>query len=296
MDFLSAIGGFTLLGVGLLTMLGYVLLVLVAYIAIRIGRNCVNKAFDKLIARRKDAGDPANVTLLGFARHAVMIGLYFAVAAIVVSNIPVLNDGVNKLLAASGVLALVLGVASQQALGAIASGVMILFFKPFVVGNVVNVISAGVIGSVEEISLNHTVLKTIENKRVIIPNSTMSTAIVENFDYGDQRVCLAMDIGITYESDAKLALRLLGETVGKHASFLDTRTDEQKANGAPLVTTRVSQLADSAVVLTALLWGADNASVIGMRFDLMLELKEVFTAQGVDLAYPHVVVVQKEGK
>lgn len=284
---------FVILATSGMTILGYIVLVVAAWICIRLAKKAINAAFDKLVDRFRAAGDSANVTLLGFGRHAAMIGMYFAAAAIVVSNIPVLNDGVNKLLAASGVIALVLGVASQQALGAVASGIMILFFKPFTVGNVVNVVSVGVVGTVEEISLNHTVLKTIENKRVIIPNSTMSTAVVENFDYEDKRVCLAMDIGITYESDAAYALQLLQEVVGKHESYLDTRTEQQKFDGMPLVKAFVFELADSAVVLRTMLWGADNATVIGMRSALMLQVKQEFDAKGVDLAYPHIVVVQK---
>ena len=188
--------------------------------------------------------------------------IYFAAFAIIVSSIPALNQAMTKLLAAGGVLAVVFGLAGQEALGSIASGMMILAFRPFVIGDVVNVVSQGVAGTVEEISLRHTVLRTIENKRVIIPNSTMNAAIVENADYGDKNVCLTLDIGITYESDVDQALAVLADEVGAHPDYLDLRTEEAKANGAPRVTVRVNELADSAVVLRALLWGK------GQRHDL----------------------------
>ena len=170
---------------------------------------------------------------------------------------------------------------------------MILVFKPFVIGDVVNVISQGVTGTVEDITLRHTVLRTIENKRIIIPNSTMNTSIVENADYGDKNVCLTMDVGITYESDLDRALSLLAEVVAEHPDYLDRRTQEEQEKGVPKVVVRVSELADSAVVLRALLWGKDNATTFSMRADLLRRIKKRFDKEGIDLAYPHLVVVSK---
>ncbi|MDQ9750133.1 mechanosensitive ion channel, partial [Acinetobacter baumannii] len=81
---------------------------------------------------------------------------------VIVTNIPVLQDGMKTLFAAGGVLAVVLGFASQEVLGSVAAGVMILISKPFAIGDVVNVISEGVMGTVEDITMHHTVLRTME--------------------------------------------------------------------------------------------------------------------------------------
>lgn len=262
-------------------------ILLIAIYAVRM----VNRLFQKTIDRLKAAKNP-NVAVFAFLRYVALAVVYFVAFSSVISAIPVLDTLMTKLLAAGGVLAVVLGVAAQEALGSIASGVMILFFKPFIIGDVLNVVSVGVTGTVEDITLRHTVLKTAENKRVIIPNSTMNGAVVENFDYAEKQVCLMLDVGVTYESDMEKALAILADEVGKHPSYLDVRTAEQKAAGQPLVTVRVQELADSAVVLRALLWGTDNGTAFGMKCDLLRSVKNRFDAEGVEFAYPHVQIVR----
>ncbi|MBS5146026.1 MAG: mechanosensitive ion channel family protein [Butyricicoccus pullicaecorum] len=271
---------------------GKVLLITITILVTMIAVKLINRAFNQMIAKMKQSNQ-SGATLAAFLRYPILFIVYFSAIAVIVSGIPMLNDAVTKLMAAGGVLAVVFGVASQEALGSVASGIMILVFKPFVIGDVVNVISQGVTGTVEDITLRHTVLRTIENKRIIVPNSTMNTSIVENADYGDKNVCLTMDVGITYESDLDRALALLAEVVGEHPDYLDRRTPEEQDKGNPKVVVRVSELADSAVILRALLWGKDNATTFAMRADLLRHIKKRFDKEGIDLAYPHLVVVSK---
>ncbi|MBQ8144561.1 MAG: mechanosensitive ion channel family protein [Butyricicoccus sp.] len=267
------------------------IVVVLVLIGAKIVLNIVRKGFRKTIDRMNAEKNP-NAMLVNFAQYAVIALIYFGAFSIIVSNIPALDAGITKLMAAGGVVAVVVGVAGQDALSSVAAGMMILVFRPFVVGDVVNVLSAGVAGTVEDINLRHTVLRTWENKRIIVPNSTMSGAIIENFDYGEKTVCLSMDVGITYETDLDRALEVLAEVVGAHPSYLDQRTEEDKANGVPKVPVRVQELGDSAVVLRAMLWGEDNGTTAGMRFDLQRQVKKAFDENGIEMAYPHLVVVQ----
>lgn len=271
------------------------LIVILVLIGAKIILSVVRKGFRKTIDRMNANKDP-NAMLVNFAQYAVIALVYFGAFSVIVSNIPALDAGITKLMAAGGVVAVVVGVAGQDALASVAAGVMILFFRPFVIGDVVNVLSAGVCGTVEDINLRHTVLRTWENKRIIVPNSTMSGAVIENFDYGEKSVCLSMDVGITYETNLDRALEVLAEVVGAHPNYLDQRTEEDKANGVPKVPVRVQELGDSAVILRALLWGKDNGTTAGMRFDLQRDVKKAFDAQGIDMAYPHLVVVQDKAK
>ncbi len=265
-----------------------VLILLIGMIIVKI----INRAFARSVRKLKDARSP-NASVMAFLRYVVVAGAYFVIFSSVVAVVPVLSSILTTLLATGGVLALVAGVAAQEALGSIASGVMILVFKPFIIGDVLRVPSLDITGTVEDITLRHTVLKTVENKCVIIPNSTMNGAVVENFDYGEKRVCLMLDIGITYESDTEKALAILAEEVAAHPDYLDTRTPEQKAEDKPLVTVRVQELADSAVILRALLWGVDNGIAFGMRCDLLRSLKARFDKEGISFAYPHIHIVQE---
>lgn len=204
-----------------------------------------------------------------------------------------MSAGVNKVLAAGGILAVIGGLAAQEALGSVVSGLMILAFKPFVIGDVVRCVDTNISGVIEEITLRHTAIRTYENKRVIVPNSVMNSAIVENADYADSRVCVFLEVGVTYESNVQLAKQLLAETVAAQPDYLDVRTPDQKAEGVPEVQVVVLALADSAVTLRASLWARDNATAFSLKCAVQEEILQVYERAGVEIAYPHVTVLQK---
>ena len=174
------------------------------------------------------------------------------------------------------------------------SGVMILAFKPFKMGDVVRYVDNDITGCVEEITLHHTAVRTFENKRVIIPNSKMNSAIIENADYADSKVCVFLTVGITYESDLKKAKELLAREVRKQPAFLDIRTEQQKKDGVPDVPVVMLELADSAVVLRASLWAKDNATAFALKCAVLEGIKLTYDAEGIDIAYPHMQVVKSE--
>ena len=216
-----------------------------------------------------------------------------SVLGVLSSTIGAVQDILNKLLAAGGIITVVAGLASQEALGSMVSGIMILVFKPFTLGDVVRYVDNDISGVVEEITVHHTTIRTWENKRVIVPNSKMNSAIIENADYADSKVCVFLDIGITYESDIERAKDLLSAEIEKHPSFFDYRTVDDRMNGAPPVVVRVVELADSAVVLRAWLWARDNGTAAVMKSDLLQSVKGAYDRAGIDIAYPHLVVVNK---
>lgn len=262
--------------------------ILLMVVAVRL----TNRFFRRTVQKMLDAGNPA-ATICSYLRYFALAAIYFTAFAVIVSNIPPLAAGMNKLFAAGGVLAVVIGFASQQAMGSVVSGFMILTFKPFVIGDVVNVVSSGVSGTVEEITLRHTIIRTIENKRVIIPNDTMNSAIIENANHTENKVCLMVDVGITYESDIAHAMQIMREEIVGHPDYFDNRTAAERQAGAPPVVIRVQELADSAVIIRAQLWARDNGTAFAMRSDLLKSIKERCEREGVDIAYPHLVVVGK---
>ena len=108
----------------------------------------VNRVLLRLIDRQKQVNS-GTATILAFCRYLAIAAIYFAGFAVIVSNIPALSAGMNKLMAAGGVLAVVGGLASQEALGSIVSGLMILAFKPFVIGDVVRCVDNNISGVIE---------------------------------------------------------------------------------------------------------------------------------------------------
>ena len=253
----------------------------------------VNRILLRLIDRQKQVNS-GTATILAFCRYLAIAAVYFAGFAVIVSNIPALSAGMNKLMAAGGVLAVVGGLASQEALGSIVSGLMILAFKPFVIGDVVRCVDNNISGVIEEITLRHTAIRTYENKRVIVPNSVMNSSIIENADYGDSRVCSFLEIGVTYESDIARAKQLLAEEIARQPDFLDVRTPEQLAAGAPLVQVVVLALAESSVTLRASLWAKDNSTAFSLKCTVLENIKKIYEQEGIGIAYPHLVVVSEK--
>ena len=270
-----------------------VLFVVLTAAATILAARLVSWLLRRVIERQKQTGGTGNATVLAFCRYLAIAAVYFAGFAVVVGAIPVLSAAMNKLLAAGGVLAVIGGLASQEALGSMVSGTMILVFKPFVIGDVVRYIDGDISGVIEEITLHHTTIRTWENKRIIVPNGKMNSAIIENADYADSHVCVFLKVGVTYESDLALAKRLLAETIIRHPSHLDVRTPEQVAAGDPEAQVVVLEFAESAVVLRAALWAKDNGTAFGLKCDVLEQIKTEYDRNGIALAYPHLVVMQK---
>lgn len=250
----------------------------------------INRTFSGAVKRLKDAKNP-NAAVVAFMRYAAILVVDIAAFVCVVASIPALNTILSSLLTAGGALAIIAGLAAQDALGSVASGIMILMFKPFIIGDIVSISSMGVTGMVEDITLRHTVIKTFESKRVIIPNNAMNEAVVENFDYAEKLVCFMVDISITYESDLEKAMSILAEEAGAHPSYQDVRTPEQKEAGDPRVVVRVQELGSSGVVLRVWIWGADNGTAYRMKCDLNRTIKRRFDEEGIHFAHPRMEVI-----
>ncbi len=232
-----------------------------------------------------------DVTLLSFARYVIIVGIYFIGGVVVVSSIPGASDSLTALLASGSIVAVVVGFAAQDTLGNVAGGVMILFFKPFIIGDFVRYVDSNVSGVIEEITLRHTAIRTPENKRIIIPNGTINSAVIENANYADKRICELFNVGITYESDMEKAIEILRDEVMRQPLHLDIRTPEEKST-QPEVKVEVVELADSAVILRAWLWAADQTNATALRFALNRSVKNRFDAENIEFAYPHVTITK----
>lgn len=270
------------------TWIGRALFIVLAIVVMLMLVKVVNKGFRRTTAAMMAAGNE-NVTLISFARYVVLTVVYFIGIVVVVSSIPGATDSLNALLASGGILAVILGFASQDALSNVAGGVMILLFKPFVIGDFVRYVDANVSGTIEDISLRHTAICTPENKRIIIPNGKINQGVIENANYADNRVCEFFDVGITYESDLERAIAILRAEVMKQPLHLDVRDPETQAED-PEVQVEVVELADSAVVLRAWLWARNLSSSFQLKYALNRAVKTRFDAEGIEFAYPHITL------
>jgi len=188
------------------------------------------------------------------------------------------NLGVEtaSLVAMLGAATLAIGLALQGTLGNVAAGVMLMLFRPYKIGDYVDV--AGQEGVVDDINIFTTVLATIDNVKVIIANGEAWGSTIKNFtSMGVRRV--DVDYGIHYDDDIDKAIKLMKETAAKHPDVLS----EPDAPWAKVV-----KLNESSVDIQSRVW-CKAEHYWDVMFDLNKSIKEAFDKNGITIPYPHSV-------
>lgn len=242
------------------------------------------------------ASDKLNVdaTRYKFFKNAVSFVIWIVIIGVIVSLIPKLKSLAVTLFAGAGILVAIAGFAAQQAFSNIVSGVFIVIFKPFRVGDLIKVGQGnGSYGVVEDITLRHTVINNFENKRIIIPNASISAETIINDSISDAKVCRWIEIGISYDSSVPLAEKIIQEVANKHPCCIDVRTEKEKLDGFPQVEVRLIAFNDSSVTLRAYVWAKDPLEAWKMQSDISKEVKTRFEKEGVEIPYPYRTVVYK---
>jgi len=121
----------------------------------------------------------------------------------------------------------------------------------------------------------------------------ISDEIIINSDFGDQRICKWIDLGISYDSDIDLAKRIIREEIMAHPLLIDGRNALQLERGDPIVMVRLVALADSALSLRAWAWANNTADAFVLSCDVLESIKRRFDAEGIEIPFPHRTVVFK---
>jgi len=225
----------------------------------------ISNLLKKLFKRLK-----VDETLAGFSLNLLRMVMKFGVVLATVLKLGIVKE--SMLVAAIGAMAFAIGMALQGSLGNFAGGAIIMVFKPFKVGDLIE--AQGVFGEVQEIQIFNTVLLTPSNKTAFIPNGAMSNGNVINFSTkGQFRVDLT--IGISYNADIKKAKAILLEVMGRNPNVLN--------NPAPTVNVR--ELADSSVNLAIRPWTTPGA-YWDVYFDTLEECKIALDAAGIEIPFP----------
>jgi small-conductance mechanosensitive channel len=257
------------------------IVIIVAIVASRIIRRLLKRFFD-------ESSEHLNVdpTRYRFFRNMVDLLIFTIAGMLVAYSIPALRTLGLTLFAGAGIFAAIVGFASQQAFSNIISGIFIVIFRPFRVNDIIKVGSFDS-GIVEDITLRHTVIRSFENRRLVIPNAVISEQTVLNSSLVDEHVCMYIDIGISYESDVDKAMSIMQSECSSHPLCVDQRTTEQEVAGKPKVEVRVIALGDTAVTLRASVWADDSIKGSDMKNDLLLSIKKRFDKEGVEFPFHH---------
>lgn len=203
----------------------------------------------------------------------------------ILSRFLIFKDISSAILASSGILALIVGVAAQDTIGNVVSGVMIVISKPFVIGDLIKINNEQLIGFVEEITLRHTIIRTYESNRIIVPNNEISKATIENANLIDSRKGNYFIIPIAYTSDVELAVQIIEEECSQHPDFIDTRTPQQITDNVKPVVVRCIQYGESALLLRCTIHSANSFKGFDMLSDLRFSIKKRFDEVGIEIPF-----------
>ena len=215
------------------------------------------------------------------------IGRFFAAAAryaiLLFTVIAVLSKfGIQtaSIIAVLGALGLAIGFALQGTLANVASGLLILFLRPFKIGDYIEAGNAA--GTVRSVSLFTTELNTPDNVVTVVPNGSIISGTIKNYsDNPERRVDLLM--GIAYEDDINKAFEVIHTAIGADSRILQE----------PAPMTAVGELADSSVNLIVRVW-CKREDYWPVKFDLTKALKEAFDQNGISIPFPQRVLHHAE--
>lgn len=267
------------LGFNLLLLAKVILVIMAAFVIERLLFALIRRGYKRSTQTREDA------TRYKFLKNALRFMMVMFTLGGIIYVIPSIKHLALTFFAGAGILVAILGLATQRAFSNIISGIFIVSFKPFRVGDMIK-IGDLYIGTVEDITLRHTVILSFENRRVIVPNSIISDETIVNSSIEDEATCQFVEARISYESDLDHAMEVMRQEAEMHPDCIDRRTPEELERGDHKVMVRVIKLEESFILLRAYAWAAEPVIARLMQFDLLRSIKLRFDREGIVIPYP----------
>lgn len=249
---------------------GFGVKVVLAVIAFFVGRKLIGLAIRFL--KRSLEKTKVDAGVVQFACSVGKAVLYMMLVFNIAISLGVTESSVAALLGTAGVT---IGLALQGGLANLAGGVMLLLFKPFVVGDyIIQDQQNGCEGTVARIEICYTTLLSIDNKKIVVPNGTLSNSTIINVTAKETRK-LEIKVGISYEADIQKAKEILQKIL---LDDPDTKGDKSE------MVVFVDELADSAVIMGLRVW-VPTDDYWPVKWRLNQKIKEEFDAQGIVIPY-----------
>ena len=231
------------------------------------------------IVRRSMERTGADVGVIQFMDSLIKLILYFLLVLVLADGIGVDTTSVMALVGSAG---LTIGLAFQGSLSNFAGGVLILLIKPFKVGDYIIYTSGNLEGKVTKIEMFYTTLFTVDNKKVVIPNGTLSNSSLINVTAEDKRR-IDITVGVSYTANLKLAKEVCLNLLAAQPTVLQDQNN--------LVV--VDDLADSSVNLKICCWVTPD-DYWSTRWDLIEKIKLAFDENGIEIPFNQLDVNLKQ--
>ena len=261
---------------GMLKPIEFVIGIAITYVICHLLNRFLLKYFKKLVER-----EPKFETSYAYLRRIVVaLVAMVSVTVLVFSVFPEAGAAVASVLVAAGFASIVVGMAAQSTLSNLIAGMVIATSQPFRVNDAV--LLRGEFGFVEDVTLTYTVVRTWDNRRLIIPNSVMQGEVFVNYSIRDPKKLVPVYVKISYESDIDKAIEIMKELARKHPDFLPLP-------GLPVV--HLMEFTESGISLRLLSAAKDQPTAFGMSKSLLYQIRKEFERNGIEIPYQKVSLV-----
>jgi small conductance mechanosensitive channel len=252
----------------------------ITLVAVYLVNKIAIKSFQEIVRRQ-----PKLETMLTITRRLIDLCIILLCMMIVIFTLfPEFLGVIGSVFVAAGFASIVIGLAAQSSLSNIISGIITSISQPFSIGDAL--MFRDEFCQVEDIRLMHTVLRTWDNRRLVVPNSVLQNEVIINYSMKDTSVLVPVFVQVSYESDIAKAMQIMTDLAARHPDCLT-------AEGLP--STVVMDLEDSGIKLRVLSRAKDQSTAFSMTRDLLSQIKREFDANGVEIPYPRVhLVLEKE--
>lgn len=260
-----------------------------------------------------------DITAFRMFRHIMVAIIYFVGIIIASSRFPDLRSLSVALFTGAGIAGIVIGFAAQSTLSNIIAGISLAVFQPFRVGDRLDIMNE--YGKVADLNLRHTVIITWDNRRLIIPNSKMSSEAIINWTIEDPAVIWPIDVGIGYDADIDKARKIMIEEARKHPNVMPLHELKYSVAKHSLIKSdilnigliyppvlnavdpdfrergqvkvNVTALGEFSVNLRLLVWFKDRSVAYSSGCEIREAIKKRFDKEGIEIPYPHRTILIK---
>ena len=275
--------GNTIFGNGIL---GFLITFLITVVIAKIFTTILEKLVDHAMKKDARASMPFKY-LLKIIRTVIYVIAVFAI----LMNVKPLQSISTAILGATSVMTVVVGLAAQETFGNFIAGFFIVIYQPFHVGDMVNLPEKNISGTVIEITFRHTILNTIENTKIIVPNSTMNSAIVEDKAFGQKTYIRYLFLSVAYNTDIDKLERVITDVVINTEGVIDTRSIEAQEKNLPINIT-VNEFLDSGIQIRFPFTTKSLAKSVETASKIRKSLLVAFRENEIEIPYQKIQIIK----
>ena len=266
--------------------LGFLITFLITVVIAKIFTTILEKLVDHAMKKDARASMPFKY-LLKIIRTVIYVIAVFAI----LMNVKPLQSISTAILGATSVMTVVVGLAAQETFGNFIAGFFIVIYQPFHVGDMVNLPEKNISGTVIEITFRHTILNTIENTKIIVPNSTMNSAIVEDKAFGQKTYIRYLFLSVAYNTDIDKLERVITDVVINTDGVIDTRSVEAQEKNLPINIT-VNEFLDSGIQIRFPFTTKSLAKCVETASKIRKSLLVAFRENEIEIPYQKIQIIK----